>query len=94
MQVQVTTNKNIEVDPEIINYINEHKQDYRVCTSCFGSEILPTTMKKPKPSDLKTKIGKYTLYISMVQASYINRVDKSMLRASYLAQLEKYMQEG
>ncbi|UCE37583.1 MAG: hypothetical protein JSW00_19375 [Thermoplasmata archaeon] len=90
MLIQITSKKSIEIDPEIIEYIKEHNQDFRVCTSCFGSEILPIWMKQPKPSDVTTKVGENTLYISRVQASYINRVDRSMLRPSYIAQMEEF----
>jgi hypothetical protein len=94
MLVQVTSKKNIEIDPEIVKYIMEHKQDFRVCTSCFGSEILPVWMKRPKQSDIETKIGENTLYISRVQASYIDRVDKNMLRPTFIEEMRRFYLEG
>ncbi len=94
MLVKVTSKKNIEIDPEIVQYIIEHHQDFRVCTSCFGTEILPVWIKRPKPSDIETKIGENTLYISRVQASYIDRVDKTMLRPSFIKEMERFYLEG
>jgi hypothetical protein len=94
MLIQVTSKKNIEIDPEIVQYIKENEQDFRVCTSCFGSELLPVWMKRPKPSDIETKIGENTLYISRVQASYINCVDKTMLRPSFIEEMRKVYLEG
>jgi hypothetical protein len=94
MLIQVTSKKNIEIDPEVIKYIKENEEDFRVCTSCFGSEILPVWMKQPKPSDLETKIGGNTLYISRVQATYIDRVDKTMLRPSFIEEMRRFHLEG
>jgi hypothetical protein len=90
MLVKVTSNTNIEIDPKVIKFINEEKRDFRVCTSCYGSEILPTTMKRPKQSDLTIDVGENTLYISKVQAAYISRVDMSMIRQNYIQRMEKY----
>jgi hypothetical protein len=36
-------------------------------------------MKPPKETDLRVKAGKQTLYISRVQARYIDRVTMDML---------------
>ncbi len=94
MLIQVTSKKNIEIDPEVVKYIKENEQDFRVCTSCFGSEILPIWMKHPKPSDIQTKIGENTLYISRVQATYIDRVDKTMLRPSFIEEMKRFYLEG
>jgi hypothetical protein len=89
MEVQVSPEKSIEIDDDIVEFIKKQGQDYRVCTSCFGAEILPITMKSPKLSDIRVKIGNNILYISKVQASYIKKVDKSMLRGSDLSEIEK-----
>ncbi len=89
MEVQVSPEKSIEIDDEIVEFIKKQGHDYRVCTSCFGAEILPITMKSPKLSDIRVKIGNNILYISKVQASYIKKVDKSMLRSSDLSEIEK-----
>lgn len=76
--------QSIAVDQEVIDYIRENKRDYRVSTSCSGPVIVPITVKPPKETDLKVKIGEHILYISRVQARYINRVTPDMLDPSRL----------
>jgi len=71
--------KEIRVDREVIDYIERNGRDYRVSTSCYGPVILPIEMKAPKETDLRIRVGKHTLYVSIVQAKYIDRVTKSML---------------
>ncbi len=88
MQVQITAEKTIEIEEDIIDFITSQGKDYRVCTSCFGAEILPVTMKKPKLSDFKVRIGSNILYISKVQAPYITKINKSMLLHSELSEVE------
>jgi hypothetical protein len=74
----------IQVEQPVIDYILQNKRDYRVSTSCGGPVIVPIEMKSPKESDLKVKVGHNILYISRVQARYINRVTMDMLdRARY-----------
>ena len=72
----------IEVDDKVIDFIKKNKQDYRVSTSCNGPVILPISVKEPKDTDLKVKVGSNTLYISKVQARYITRVTPDMLDES------------
>jgi hypothetical protein len=74
--------QDIQVDKEVIDFILKNKRDYRVSTSCSGPVIVPTTVKPSKETDLKVKVGSYTLYISRVQARYINRVTPDMLDES------------
>lgn len=69
----------IEIDDEVIEYIRKTGRDYRVSTDCSGPVILPTDMKPPKESDLKVKVGDNTLYISRIQARYIDRVSMDMM---------------
>ncbi len=69
----------IKVDDDVIKMILEEKRDYRVCTACRGPALVPTTVKPSKQSDVKIPVGDYTLYISRVQAEYINRVSMDML---------------
>jgi hypothetical protein len=71
--------KNIVVDDEVIEHIKRNKRDYRVSTSCDGPVVIPIEMKVPKESDLRIKVGDNTLYISKVQAKYIDRVTADML---------------
>jgi hypothetical protein len=69
----------IEVDQEVIDYIAKAGEDYRVCTSCSGAIILPVSHKPPKESDLKIAAGKNMLFVSRVQARYINRITMDMM---------------
>lgn len=74
--------QDIQVDKDVMDFILKNKRDYRVSTSCSGPVIVPTTVKPPKETDLRVKVGNYTLYISRVQARYINRVTSDMLDQS------------
>ena len=76
--------QSIAVDQEVIDFIVKNKRDYRVSTSCSGPVIVPITVKAPKDTDLKVKVGNNILYISRVQARYINRVTPDMLDESRL----------
>jgi hypothetical protein len=69
----------ILVDPEVLEFVMNSGEDYRVSTDCSGPVILPTRMKSPKESDLKVKAGKQVLYISRIQARYIDRVTMDMV---------------
>jgi hypothetical protein len=76
--------QSISVDQEVIDFIKKNKRDYRVSTSCSGPVIVPITVKAPKDTDLKVMVGENILYISRVQARYINRVTPDMLDESRL----------
>ena len=89
MQFQISPIKTIDIDEELVDFLKQQKEDFRICTSCFGAELLPVSVKRPKISDFKVRIGKNILYISRVQARYIKRVDKSMLRHTDLAEIER-----
>jgi hypothetical protein len=69
----------ISVDQQVLDFIKKEGRDYRVSTDCSGPVLLPTEMKPPKSSDIKIVVGKNTLYISRVQARYIDRVTMDML---------------
>ncbi|MDR0309632.1 MAG: hypothetical protein LBH88_02600 [Candidatus Methanoplasma sp.] len=69
----------IGVDAKVERLIRSEGRDYRVCTSCTGPALVPTTVKRPKESDIKIPIGKNILYISAVQARYIRKVTIDML---------------
>lgn len=53
--------------------------DYRVCTACMGPALVTTAVKPPKEDDIKIPIGDHTLYVSRVQAPYIDRVTMDMI---------------
>jgi len=69
----------IAVDQNVINYITQNGQDYRICTSCSGPVLLPISLKSPKSSDIVIKVGDHTLYVSRVQARYIRKVTPDMI---------------
>lgn len=91
MHVSVTPEKDIEIDEDIVEFIKKQGMDYRVSTTCSGAMILPTSYKPPKPSDLKVDVNGHKLYISRVQAQYINKIDKTMLTRLDYSKLEKYL---
>ncbi|MDR0508353.1 MAG: hypothetical protein LBG63_00785 [Candidatus Methanoplasma sp.] len=72
----------IAVDDDVKRLILSDGRDYRICTSCTGPALVPTTVKGPKESDIKIPIGDNTLYISIVQARYIRRVTLDMAYSS------------
>ena len=74
-----------------MEFIKKQGMDYRVSTTCSGAMILPTSYKPPKPSDLKVDVNGHKLYISRVQAQYINKIDKTMLTKLDYSKLEKYL---
>ncbi|MBO4798509.1 MAG: hypothetical protein J5494_07060 [Candidatus Methanomethylophilaceae archaeon] len=69
----------ITVDDAVIDLIKKEQRDYRVCTACMGPALVPTTVKGPKDSDIRIPVGENTLYISRVQAMYIDRVSIDMV---------------
>lgn len=69
----------ITVDQEVKDLIESQGCDYRVCTACMGPALVPISVKSPKESDLKIPVGNHTLYISRVQAMYIDRVSIDMV---------------
>ncbi len=69
----------ITVDDAVIDMIRKEGRDYRVCTACMGPALVPTTVKAPKDSDIRIKVGDNTLYISRVQAMYIDHVSIDMV---------------
>jgi hypothetical protein len=67
------------VDQAVKDYILKSGRDFRVSTTCSGPVILPLEVKPAKDSDIKVKIGKNTLFISRVQARYIDHVTMEMM---------------
>ncbi|MCL1979035.1 MAG: hypothetical protein FWG60_02625 [Methanomassiliicoccaceae archaeon] len=69
----------IIVDDDVKELIMSEGRDYRISTSCTGPALVPTTVKRPKESDIKIPVGNNTLFISIVQARYVRRITKDML---------------
>lgn len=73
----------ITVDDDVKQMIMEQGCDYRVCTACMGPALVKTEVKPPKSTDIAIPIGDNTLYVSRVQAQYIDRVTMDMLYDEY-----------
>lgn len=69
----------IAVDDDVKRLILSEGRDYRICTSCTGPALVPISVKMPKESDIVIPIGDNTLYISRVQARYMDRVTLDMI---------------
>ena len=81
MQVKAKSSsvKQFHISEAVLNFIKEQDRDCRLCTSCGGPVIVPTSIKKPKPSDIKVPVGDHFLYVSATQARYVDVIDESML---------------
>ncbi len=69
----------ITIVPEVIAYINQRDCDFRICTSCGGPILLPVRVKSPKKTDLLLKAGNHTIYVSIHQARFLNRIHMDMI---------------
>lgn len=69
----------IAVDEDVRKMILREKQDYRICTACTGPALVPITVKPPKTTDIRIAVGDQTLYVSRVQAQYVDRITMDML---------------
>lgn len=69
----------IPIDDDVKQYIMSQGCDFRICTACMGPALVPVTVKAPKSTDIQIPVGDRTLYISRVQARYINRVSMDMI---------------
>jgi hypothetical protein len=75
--------KQFLVTKEVMAFIKAQDQDFRVCTYCGGPVLLPVSVRRPKPTDIKVPVGDHAIYVSATQARYIDVIDDSML-ASYM----------
>ncbi|MFP4169773.1 MAG: hypothetical protein ACLFPN_01950 [Methanomassiliicoccales archaeon] len=77
--------KEIAIEQEVVKYIQERDEDFRLSTSCYGPVLVPVNIKPPKVTDLQLQVEGRTIYVSRVQARFINRISSSMIwDASYL----------
>ena len=67
------------VDDDVKQMIIDAKEDYRICTACRGPVLVPITIKPPKATDVVSPVGDQKLYISRVQADYVDQVSMDML---------------
>ncbi len=71
--------RGIYIADDVRSYILQRGRDFRVCTSCGGPILLPTTVKPPKATDLQVPVGDHTIYISKYQARYVDVIRRSMI---------------
>ncbi len=69
----------IQVTDEVRRYVAQRQHDMRVCTSCGGPILLPTSIHPPKPSDLRIRVGDFTVYVSRYQARYHTTIHGGMI---------------
>lgn len=69
----------IPIDDDVKQYMMSQGCDFRICTACMGPALVPVTVKAPKSTDIQIPVGDRTLYISRVQARYIDRVSMDMI---------------
>ncbi|MDD1671059.1 MAG: hypothetical protein LUQ67_07115 [Methanomicrobiales archaeon] len=69
----------IRVTEEVRLYVEKRRHDMRLCTSCGGAILLPTSIHPPKPSDLRIRVGGWTVYVSRYQARYHDTIHAGMI---------------
>ena len=69
----------IIVDDDVKQMIIDAKQNYRVCTACRGPVLVPISIKPPKASDVIIPVGDQKIYVSRVQADYVDQISMDML---------------
>jgi hypothetical protein len=69
----------IVLTEDVRAYVLRRRQNFRVCTSCGGPILLPVSVKPPKPSDLKVKVGDHTVFVSLYQARYHDVIHAGMI---------------
>ena len=73
----------IQIDEDVKNYIASQGCDFRICTACMGPALVPVSVQGPKETDLRIPVGDHTLFISRIQARYIDRVTMDMIYDEY-----------
>jgi hypothetical protein len=68
-----------KIDPKMDEYIRKGSKDLRIATTCEGPLIFPIELSLPKPTDILMVLGERRLYVSAVQAPYINVISTRML---------------
>jgi hypothetical protein len=69
----------IRVTEEVRVYVAKRRHDMRLCTSCGGAILLPTSVHPPKQSDLQVQVGEWTVYVSRYQARYHDTIHAGMI---------------
>ncbi|MDD1664629.1 MAG: hypothetical protein LUQ32_04685 [Methanomicrobiales archaeon] len=69
----------IRVTEEVRTYVRKRQHDMRVCTSCGGPILLPTSIHPPKATDIRIPVGDWTVYVSRYQARYHDTIHGGMI---------------
>jgi hypothetical protein len=69
----------IRVTDEVRTFVERRQHDMRLCTSCGGPILLPTSIHPPKPNDLRIQVGGWTVYVSRFQARYHDTIHAGMI---------------
>jgi hypothetical protein len=69
----------IRVTDEVRAYLERQRHDMRLCTSCGGPVLLPISIHPPKPSDIRIRVGGWTVYVSRYQARYHDTIHAGMI---------------
>jgi hypothetical protein len=67
------------IDEKVRAYIRKNGEDFRLSTSPEGPVLLPLGESSPKPSDMKILVGSNILYVSKLQAKYLQKIDWPMV---------------
>jgi len=74
-----TPGDGIRVTDEVRSYVRKRQHDMRLCTSCGGPILLPTSIQPPKTTDLRIPVGDFTVYVSRYQARYHDTIHAGMI---------------
>jgi hypothetical protein len=69
----------IKISPEMEKYIRARSTDMRVATTCEGPLIFSIKVSQPKATDHMIVVGDRKVYISALQAQYIEVINERML---------------
>jgi hypothetical protein len=69
----------VQIAPEVLEYITKRDCDFRICTSCGGPILLPTRIKPPKKSDFLLNANNHTVYVSVHQARFLHTISSDMI---------------
>jgi hypothetical protein len=69
----------VKISPEMEEYIRARSTDLRVATTCDGPLIFSVKVSPPKATDQVIVVGDRKVYISSLQAQYVNIIDEKML---------------
>jgi hypothetical protein len=69
----------IKISPEMEEYIRARSTDMRVATTCEGPLIFSIKVSPPKATDQVILVGDRKVYISALQAQYIEVINERML---------------